>query len=222
MDDETNQEGARSEQLQRPPLASATIQNAANDTPTSQSQVSASPGPGWWQASDGGWHPADARRLEPPGATIDSMKSGMKRRKWPLVVGGLILLLVIAVVVVEATRNRTAPTSANGGATSSHTITLKLGVFDYIGNPCIGTGGASDIGPGTSVTVQNGSGSIIGTASLGGSSVSGGVCYFTVAVPVPQTNFYVVKIGSGHGSQTYSLAQLEGDGWRPPALGIGG
>jgi hypothetical protein len=141
-----------------------------------------------------------------------------RTNRWLLVVAGVVVLVIAAVVVVEATGKNNSPTSANGATT--HTLYLKLGVFDYIGNPCLGTGAASDIGPGTSVTVQNGSGSIVGTTSLGNGNVSGGVCYFNASVPVSQTNFYQVKIGSGHGSQTYSLAQLEQDSWRPPALGL--
>src|ERR1019366_5145005 len=116
------------------------------------------------------------------------------------------------------------------------TLNLKLGLLNgttgettpegsselIAGEPCYGTGGDADIASGTGVTVKNGSGSIIATTTLDNGVAGGGICTFNISIKVPQTAFYQVEIGQGHGTTSYSLSQLENEHWSPPELGLGG
>src|SRR4051794_25309552 len=51
--------------------------------------------------------------------------------------------------------------------TKTVTVTFHLADFDTAYFDCQGAGGYSDIGPGTSVTVKNGDGKVLGAAALG-------------------------------------------------------
>jgi hypothetical protein len=87
------------------------------------------------------------------------------------------------------------------------------GSFSMFGSDCQRSGGHDDIGPGTSVTIRNESGSTIGTGSLGaGEGVSGGCAYPFAIDGVPDAKFYRVEVSHG-GEVEYSLAEMESNEW---------
>jgi len=77
-------------------------------------------------------------------------------------------------------------------------------------NGCQGSGGYSDIGPGTPVTVRNGSGDLLASESLGSGSAVGGGCQWEIVFrEVPRReDFYVVEVGS-RGEISKSRTELE-------------
>jgi hypothetical protein len=80
---------------------------------------------------------------------------------------------------------------------------------------CSGTGGYSDIRPGTEVTVRDGSGSLIASNQLGVSSYNSDSrsCVFAFIVSdVPRADFYEIAVGR-RGSLSYSRSQLERADW---------
>jgi hypothetical protein len=87
------------------------------------------------------------------------------------------------------------------------------GSFSLPRRDCQSSGGGEDIGPGTSVTIRNESGSNIGTGSLGaGVGASGGCAYPFAINGVPDAKFYRVEVSHG-GEAEYSLAEMESNGW---------
>lgn len=90
------------------------------------------------------------------------------------------------------------------------TVNFQLNDAGAALNGCQGTGGYSDIGTGTPVTLRNGSGDLLATSSLGsGSNVGIGCLWETVLRDVPrQEDFYVVEVGS-RGEISNSRSELE-------------
>ena len=114
-------------------------------------------------------------------------------------------------------------TAATGGGSSSKDTHTIRGAFDLngkVGNDvsCSPTGGYSDIGPGTSVTVSSGSGEILGVGSLNSgtdkkvSSYSVGCTYNFVVYDVPDAPFYKVEVAN-RGALTFSKADMEANLW---------
>jgi len=156
----------------------------------------------------------------------------LKVRQAPLVLGAL------AVVSLTAAACSSGGGAGNGSAThgntstAHHTLHFKVAALNATtggtnpngssqflqGEPCYGIGGDSDLASGADVVVKNGSGTIIATTTLGDGTANGGVCEFEISVSVPETSFYQIAVGQGHGSTTYSLSQLKADNWNPPEL----
>jgi hypothetical protein len=98
------------------------------------------------------------------------------------------------------------------GGSGSHAITGSLTLYDNDLNDACSPGlGYNDISAGTSVTVKNQSGAVIGTGALGaGTYASDGLssCEFPFTVSgVPGARFYTVEV-SHRGGMTYSAADL--------------
>jgi hypothetical protein len=88
------------------------------------------------------------------------------------------------------------------------------GSFSVPRSDCQGSGDDEDIGPGTSVTIRNESGSTIATGSLeAGVGASGGCAYLFAVNGVPDAKLYRVEVSDG-GEVEYSLAR-PGSDWRP-------
>lgn len=105
-------------------------------------------------------------------------------------------------------------------STESHSIagTIKLtnrGEGWEAGDYCEGTSGYDDIFAGQTVTVSNQGGTVIGTGSLGPGTAGGIVtCLFRFRVDeLPKESFYNIEV-SHRGGLTYSIAELEGMGWK--------
>lgn len=76
--------------------------------------------------------------------------------------------------------------------------------------PCVGAGGYSDIGEGTSVTVYDATGAIVATGKLGtGKALAGaGTCLFPFQVAgVPGSDFYQVEV-SHRGRVNFTAEQV--------------
>lgn len=110
---------------------------------------------------------------------------------------------------------------ADGGEPKTETVTVSFHLADYdtAYYGCQGTGGYSDISPGTSVTVKNGDGKVLGATTLGvGTASSNGAqqayCDWTVKVPdvAADEGFYAVEVGS-RGAVTMSKDDLAGKKW---------
>lgn len=118
--------------------------------------------------------------------------------------------------------------AAASQAPRTHTITVKFEVSDSSGDDVIlcdqgGSGGYSDIGPGTDVTVYDGSGKVIATAPLGtdceqpptsdgGATDISDATWTTIIRNVPDASFYQVEVGN-RGKLRFSKSELAGDGW---------
>lgn len=129
----------------------------------------------------------------------------------------ILILLTAAAAAALTACGGDAPAAEPAGETV--TVQFRLSDFDtaYLG--CEGAEGYSDIGSGTSVTIKNGSGDVLGAASLGkGKSSSNGYqaayCDWTVEIPdVPAgEDFYVAEVAS-RGEITLSEKDLEANDW---------
>lgn len=90
------------------------------------------------------------------------------------------------------------------------TVNFQLNDSGSALNGCQGSGGYSDIGTGTPVTLRNGAGDLLATASLGSGSNLGVSCVWeTVLRDVPRReDFYVVEVGD-RGEISQSRTELE-------------
>jgi hypothetical protein len=131
----------------------------------------------------------------------------------------LLWLIGAAIVVVAAIV--VALVLTLGGGKKDLTVTFTL--MDIGGTSTCdgGTGGYSDIGPGTDVVVRDGSNNVLGVAALGDgqhratpdSGIGGGCIWQTTVHNVPTgKSFYTVEVGH-RGEQTYSPSQLDKSGW---------
>lgn len=129
----------------------------------------------------------------------------MRRALWGLMAAGLLLA------------GCGSASSAASAKPSGHTLTggLTLNDEDTAQNICTGTGGYSDIASGASVTVENQSGTIIGTGTLGPGRVGPGFanCVYTFVVPgLPDESFYQVEV-THRGFVSYSRADIVANKW---------
>lgn len=89
---------------------------------------------------------------------------------------------------------------------------LMISAIASDGATCAGTGGYSDIGPGTQVIVKNGKGDVLATATLGEGHGDGVACTFSFSFPVTEgQDRYVVSVGH-RGEFSYTFTQLQGQG----------
>jgi hypothetical protein len=81
---------------------------------------------------------------------------------------------------------------------------------------CVTEGGYSDVGPGTSVTVEDETGRVVGVGTLGEGRLDYGseaVCVFPfTVVGVPRAAFYTVSVGR-RGGLAFSFEDLSSQGW---------
>ena len=79
---------------------------------------------------------------------------------------------------------------------------------------CGGRGGYSDIDFGTSVTVRDETGTLIGSGTLGRGELVGSACRFKAVIDgvTSEASFYEVEVGS-RGSLVYSNDELRSRGW---------
>jgi hypothetical protein len=113
-----------------------------------------------------------------------------------------------------------AATPAPSPTPASHVVSgvLTLHNGDDFVKPdpgCQGTGGYSDIGPDTAITVRDGTGAIIATGRLDASPVDDAPardCEITFSLTVPDAPFYTFEV-SHRGELTYSRAELEAVDW---------
>lgn len=84
--------------------------------------------------------------------------------------------------------------------------------IDVSGSSCSGAGGYSDIGPGTQVTVKNGEGQIITTATLGTGTGGKYLCTFPFEFEITEgEDRYLVGVGR-RGELSYTFDQLRSNG----------
>lgn len=126
-------------------------------------------------------------------------------KRWPVI--------AVIVAVLAGTGVGVPVLLLRGG---SHPVTGTFALVDLDGfftGPCFGSGGYSDIGPGTQVVVKDRSGKIMATGSLGpGKARGGSICQFKFAMEVPSSDFYSFEVGR-RGSITYTPEELEAAGW---------
>ena len=93
-------------------------------------------------------------------------------------------------------------------------FTLQSSSVGGSSSNCRGTGGYDDIKSGLSVTVRDGSGSILGTGRLGdGRKPGSSWCTFEFSVGgLSEADFYSVEVGS-RGEMTYSFEEMENYDW---------
>lgn len=106
---------------------------------------------------------------------------------------------------------------------STHTVigTMTVSSSEFYGKNdgdfCTGEGGYSDIQFGTSVTVTNEAGKVIGTAILGEGSVETNTCVFNFSVDdVNSADYYSIEVGR-RGKLTYSNEEFESRDWTASA-----
>jgi hypothetical protein len=112
-----------------------------------------------------------------------------------------------------------ALTACGPTTVASHALqgTLTLNAGDSRTATCEGTGGYSDIHPGTQVTVKDEAGVIVGSGTLGAASSPADTRYpceypFSISEVGP-AKFYSVEVGK-RGALTYSAADMDKMGWK--------
>lgn len=141
-----------------------------------------------------------------------------------------LLVVVVAVVFagVACGDGDGEPTADSGIAAGSHDLRGSVTASDGItwkdqpvkGDEC--TSDSAAVEPGSSVTVEDEDGSIIGTGRVSpgrflksGDYSSSAPCEFAFTVTdLPDVEFYAVAISGVAGEQTYSKADLEARNWR--------
>jgi zinc-ribbon domain len=141
-----------------------------------------------------------------------------RRRTW-LILGGVIFVALVAAAAVVGL-------GGSGAVAPHHAITGTLqlndtsdasggahGITAGVANQCNGSGGFSDIVPGTQVTVKDGDGKLLGTGTLSAGSGDINHCSLTFTVAgVPEVAFYAIEV-SHRGALDFSLAQMQTNGW---------
>lgn len=160
-----------------------------------------------------------------PSAVAEEPRPG---RRWLPFVAATAVLLIAGGAVFAGTRGRDgkpfAGSSPSPSASPSPTSMLVSGTFTLFDDDmfrCVGTGGYSDIGVGTQVTVKNEAGLIIATGSLeegtlieGESAFAKDACRFPFAITdVPISAFYSFEVAR-RGALNYSHAEMESMGWQ--------
>lgn len=134
---------------------------------------------------------------------------------------GIITVTVIAVAVVGIAA---AAWALVGRATEdTHTIKGDMTLIDSdrfrrydVGDACSGSGGYGDIDEGTTVSVKDQKGTLIGSGRLGPGKIEGSVlktCVFPFEVTgVKDAQFFQVEV-SRRGGLSYSKSEMEKNGW---------
>ena len=82
------------------------------------------------------------------------------------------------------------------------------------GSTCYTTGGYSDVNSGTTVTVKNGDGKLLGVTDLSSGVTAGSYsCKFSFKMEVPNSEFYVFDIGN-RDEVRHSKDEDEAEGWK--------
>jgi len=145
------------------------------------------------------------------GATSGEQTAGgwwsSTRNRWLAGLGAALVVIVVAAVLL---------TSGGGG---SHTVngTFSLLDNDTASSDCHGQGGFGDIDQGTTVTVKNESGTILGSGALsaGKADSLGFTCTYKFAINgVGDAKFYAIEV-SHRGSVSYSASKMDSLNWRP-------
>jgi hypothetical protein len=167
--------------------------------------------------------PADAPKTPAwPSDTAPTSASGVvplpaaggPRRGW-FILGAVIFVAVVGAAAFIAATNSgllTPHHTVAGDFVLTDTSTLTTGIKSGVSG-CQGTGGYSDIGPGTGATLKDGEGKILATATLGSGSGTLITCTFTFTFTnVPEVPFYSFEVGR-RGALTYSLDDMKNRGW---------
>lgn len=151
-----------------------------------------------------------------------------RQPRTPWVIAGISVLVAIGGVLFGLGVFNLAPAghsqASHGTFDISGTVTIQGSAFeDYTldtdDSSCMGTGGYSDMTPGTAVTVADSTGKIVATGALGQGLDTGGGCQISFDVPGVPTHLseYVVTV-SHRGSQVLTPAQA----FQPLDLTLGG
>lgn len=113
------------------------------------------------------------------------------------------------------------PTATAAPTTFEITGTLALGPGRFFalgsrfedGVGCTGDGAYNDIAQSVEVTINSGSGEIVGVGELSEGLVVDEACTFTFSVTVRRSDFYMVQI-LGYDAPVYSIEELEAMGWQ--------
>jgi hypothetical protein len=105
-----------------------------------------------------------------------------------------------------------------GTGGESHTVTGQLALTTAsdlsTGSSCEGTGGYSDISPGTQVVIEDETGSTLATSSFDAGSFDGVSCVFEFTFDdVPKAAFYRVHQSSDRGVLQYSYQDMVDSDW---------
>jgi hypothetical protein len=84
--------------------------------------------------------------------------------------------------------------------------------IDELSSGCSGTGGYSDIGPGTSVVLKNDRGRTLASTTLGPGNGSTYSCTFEFTFDITEGEADYVVTVSHRGDQHYTFARLQTDG----------
>lgn len=105
-----------------------------------------------------------------------------------------------------------------GFGAETHTITGDLSLTTAndlsAGDSCQGTGGYSDITPGTQVVVEDDTGKTLATSAFGPGTYDGTSCVFQFTfTDVPKAAFYRVQQNGNRGVLQYSYAEMVSNNW---------
>jgi hypothetical protein len=179
--------------------------------------------------------PADTQKPAPGiGVTADQQAPAKASAPWSLknvpfvvatgVAAVLALALILTLTIGRSDGGSSAPATAESAA-STDAGTVRIAVVMTLSDGktaragCVGTGGYSDIGPGTPVRITNQAGDILSAGSLGEgvSSIVGNsaTCMWTVGmkdIPAGE-KFYSAEVGS-RGQITKSADDLAASYWK--------
>jgi hypothetical protein len=149
-----------------------------------------------------------------PGAPVAPQPGPSLFRRRPLLLGAAALALVAGLVVAGVA------VFGGFGGPDEHPMTIRFGLFDATGDGgnCSdgGSGGYSDINPGTPVTVKDETGKIVASTELPDTGKDNGEstgCIWTMHVTVPtDAKQYAVEVGR-RGAVTYSHDKLVAAHW---------
>jgi hypothetical protein len=167
----------------------------------------------------------DYRNAEGPAAEVPASQPGRRGSRLPFVLITLVFLAVVAGAVgLFYSQVQSAQHATDTQTTNYANLRTVTGSFELIatsgygisasGGTCQGTGGYSDIGPGSSVILKDETGTVIGSTFLGTGTGTSTDCTFTFSMPnVPDTaKFYVITV-SHRGDISKSHAELAANGW---------
>ncbi|MCU1677670.1 MAG: hypothetical protein JWM93_2428 [Frankiales bacterium] len=149
-----------------------------------------------------------AAAVEPEQPLQQEPAASRKKRNVLIVVVAAVVVATVAVILMLTSQKKAPPTHTVFGV-----MQLVGGKSNEYASTCEGKGGYSDISQGTSVTVTDGAGKIIGTGHLDEGTGAGSVCTFGFTVKsVPDTDFYKIEI-SHRGGLTFSREEMAAQGW---------
>jgi hypothetical protein len=158
--------------------------------------------------------PSESAPATVPGVGAPVAETRASRRTW-IILGLVIFVAIVAAAGFVGLNN-------SGALTAHHDVigTFELRATDtafpailVTSGGCKGTGGYADIAEGTSVTLKDGSGSLLATSVLGPGSGTSTNCLVSFNLPaVPEVPFYSLEVGR-RGALSYDLASMKSRGW---------